>query len=129
MSELLTDDDLLTSFLLREYSIDADLVLLLQSVKARKEEILKLEDYVHIIVPGYSDENFRRHFRLRRGTVEILAQMIGNCPEIPSPNQGPGRPPIPVHAISKPGAWKTTNSCSCTSSSYSVVFRSQRPLL
>ena len=35
--------------------------------------------------------------RLRRGTVEILAQMIGNCPEIPSPNQRPGRPPIPVH--------------------------------
>ena len=61
MSELLTYDDSLTSFLLREYSRDVDVVLLLQSVKARREEILKLEGYVHIIIPGYSDENFRRH--------------------------------------------------------------------
>ena len=57
-----------------------------QSVKARREQILNLEGYMHIIVPGYSDENFRRHFRLRRGTVEILAQMIRNCLEIPSSN-------------------------------------------
>ena len=97
MSELLTDDYLLMSFLLREYSRDVDVVLLLQSVKVRKEEILKLEGCVHIIVPWYSDENFRQHFRLWRGIIEILAQMIGNCPEIPSPNQGPGRPPIPVY--------------------------------
>ena len=90
LSELLTDDALLTSFLLREYSRDADVLLMLQSVKARREEILKLEGYVHIIVPGYSDENFRRHFILRKGIVEILAQITGSCPEIPSPNQGPG---------------------------------------
>ena len=50
---------------------------MLQSVKARREEILKLEGYVHIIVPGYFDVNFRQHFRLRRGTVEIFHQMIG----------------------------------------------------
>ena len=41
MSELLTD--LLTSFLLQEYSRDADVVLMLQYVKVRREEILKLE--------------------------------------------------------------------------------------
>ena len=33
MSALLTDDDLLTSFLLREYSRDIGVVLVLQSVK------------------------------------------------------------------------------------------------
>ena len=88
MSELLTDDDLLTSCLLREYSRDADVLLMLQSVKARREEILKHEGYVHILVPGYSDENFRRHFILRKENVEILAQVIGSCPEIPSTNQG-----------------------------------------
>ena len=62
-------------------------MLMLQSVKARREEVLKLEGCGHIIVRGYSDENFRRHFRLRRGTVEILPQMIVNFPEIPSANQ------------------------------------------
>ena len=49
MSELLTDDNLFTSLLLREYSRDIGV-----------EEILKLEGYVHIIVPGYSGESFRR---------------------------------------------------------------------
>ena len=89
MSKLLTDDNLITSFLLREYSEGVDVVLMLQFVKARREEIFKFEGYMDIIVPRYSDENFRRHFRLRRGTIEILAQMIGNCPEIGSPNQQP----------------------------------------
>ena len=73
MPELLTDDGLLMSFLFRKYSRDVDVVLMLQPVKVRWEEILKLEFYVHVIVPGYSDEGFRRHFRLRRGTVEIRA--------------------------------------------------------
>ena len=63
------------SLLLREYSRNVDVVLMLESV-TKREKILKLEGYVHIILSGYSDENFRRHFRLRRGTVEILAQMI-----------------------------------------------------
>ena len=77
MSESLTDNDLLTSLLFREYSRDVDVVLMLQSVKARRDEILKLEGYVHIIVPGYLDENFRRHFRLSRGIINR---------EIPYPN-------------------------------------------
>ena len=46
-----------------EYSRDVDAVFMLQSVKERREEILKLEGYVHKIVPGYSDENFRSNQR------------------------------------------------------------------
>ena len=42
---------------------------------------------------------------MRRGPVEILAQIIGNCPEIPSPNQGPGRPPVPVHVQVQVTLW------------------------
>ena len=42
MSELPTDDNLLMSFLLGEYSGDVDVVLTLQSVKARREEIVSI---------------------------------------------------------------------------------------
>ena len=37
MFKLLTDDNLKTSFLLQEHSTDVDVVLMLQSVKARRE--------------------------------------------------------------------------------------------
>ena len=49
MSKLQTDENLLMSFLHREYSRDIDAVLMLHSVKLGLiwEEILKLEGYVH----------------------------------------------------------------------------------
>ena len=57
---------------------------------------MKLDGYFEREISLYNDEDFRRHFRLCRETVEVLVQPVGNCPEVPSVQQGPGRPPTPV---------------------------------
>ena len=57
---------------------------------------MELDGYFERVVSLYNDEDFRRHFRLGRETAEVLVQLVGNCPEVPSVLQGPGRPHIPV---------------------------------
>ena len=56
-----------------------------------------LERAVSLAVSLYNDEYFRSlHFRLNTETVEVLIQLVGNRLEIPSVQQGPGRPSITV---------------------------------
>ena len=57
-----------------------------------RNKIPKIEQFVELTVPRYTDANFRHHFRMSRETVEILIRMIRNCPEVPTEfdgNRGP----------------------------------------
>ena len=45
------------------------------------EEQFRIENYVEIVVPNFSDNQFRQHFRLNRSTFEQLLQIIAE--EIP----------------------------------------------
>ena len=57
----------------------------------------KIEQFVELTVPRYTDANFRHYFRMNRETIEILIRMIGNCPEVPTEFDGNrGRPPIAI---------------------------------
>ena len=49
-----------------------------------RNKIPKIEQFVELTVPRYTDANFRNHFRMSWETVEILIRMIGNCPEVPT---------------------------------------------
>ena len=98
MAELTMDDDFM-KVLLRLNSSN-DFIFILQAIKTRRNKILKLDGYFERVESLYNDEEFRSHFRLGKETVEVLVQLVGNCPEVPSLQQGPGRPPIPVESMS-----------------------------
>ena len=62
-----------------------------------RNKIPKIEQFVELTVPRYTDANFRHHFRMSLETVEILVRMIENCPEVPTEFDGNrGRPPIAI---------------------------------
>ena len=44
-----------------------------------KQAIPTIKGYFDITVSVYSESKSRRHFRMSRGTVEVLTRMIGNC--------------------------------------------------
>ena len=62
-----------------------------------KNKIPKIEQFVELTVPRYTDANFCHHFRMSWETVEILVRMIGNCAEVLTEFDGNrGRPPIAI---------------------------------
>ena len=62
-----------------------------------RNKIPKIEQFVELTVPRYTDANFRHHFRMSRETVEILILIIGNCPEVPTEFDGNrGRPSVAI---------------------------------
>ena len=62
-----------------------------------RNKIPKIEQFVELTVPRYTDANFRHHFTMSLETVDILIRMTGNCPEVPTEFHGNrGCPPIAV---------------------------------
>ncbi|XP_067136333.1 putative nuclease HARBI1 [Centruroides vittatus] len=59
---------------------DSSLIAAIDSNEEYREERYKISGYVHDIVPKYSDDIFKSHFRLTRSTVEILLSMLPQEP-------------------------------------------------
>jgi hypothetical protein len=56
----------------------------------------KVENYVHDVVPRYNPDDFRRFFRMRRHTFEVICQQLaGVLPEYQTLRSS-GRPAIPL---------------------------------
>ncbi|KYN27503.1 hypothetical protein ALC57_03101 [Trachymyrmex cornetzi] len=55
----------------------------------------KLENYVEIIVPGYTKYEFKEHFRIFPDTFEEVLSFIG--PRLNATNSASGRKPIPAN--------------------------------
>ena len=78
--------------------VNNDIILMLITKLGEKKERqpgCRIRGYAEDIIPNYDDNVFRSHFRMYRGTVEILVGLLGRCPEIPT-QQERGRPPIAV---------------------------------
>lgn len=87
-------DDTMEHFLISDSNSD-DGVLALVAHKQRKRRV-RVENYAEIIVPQYSLDTFRCHFRMSRRALEFLEGLLAVLPGLPhEPKQG-GRPPIPL---------------------------------
>ena len=65
--------------------------------------------FLEVIVPTYSIDEFKSHFRMTRGTLDILCREVAATGIIPQGNRF-GRPPIPVQCQVLAYVWFMSNS-------------------
>jgi hypothetical protein len=87
-------DDFVESQLLYNDEITLAIVEKLSGIMERHAAV-RIREYAELIAPTYSDIGFRSHFRLSRGSAEILVNLLARCPEIPTDHLR-GRPPVNV---------------------------------
>ena len=74
-------DDTIEHFLISDSNSD-DGVLALVAHKQRKRRV-RVENYAEIIVPQYSLDTFRSHFRMSRRALEFLEGLLAVLPGLP----------------------------------------------
>ena len=73
-------DDFVESQLLYNDEIILAIVEKLSGIMERHAAV-RIRKYAELIVPTYSDIGFRSHFRLSRGSAEILVNLLARWPE------------------------------------------------
>lgn len=69
---------------------------ILENLINARETGARIPDYVeNVIIPLYSDKDFKRHFRLSRSSMEELYQRIGASEQFQKRNEG-GREMVPI---------------------------------
>ena len=60
-----------------------------------RRDLNRTAGFCDVIAPTYSRDEFKSHFRVTRGTLDILCREVAAAGIIPQGNRF-GRPPIPV---------------------------------
>uniref|UniRef100_T1J8U3 DDE Tnp4 domain-containing protein n=1 Tax=Strigamia maritima TaxID=126957 RepID=T1J8U3_STRMM len=58
----------------KEFLLKVAVTMPKQTVEDKKTKIIT--NYISTVIPQYNDEQFRRHFRLKKSTVEFLMQLL-----------------------------------------------------
>ena len=82
-------DDTMEHFLISDSNSD-DGVLALVAHKQRKRRV-RVENYAEIIVPQYSLDTFRSHFRMSRRALGFLEGLLAELPGLPHEPKHSGR--------------------------------------
>lgn len=110
-------DKLLTDVVLNidsEESDDSDNIEEIQmelrrriNMRGREVKSSKIETYIKEIIPRFSDNQFREHFRMLPETYELLEQSLSNAL---SKQNNDGRPMIPVRKQLLTSLWLLATS-------------------
>ena len=79
-----------------ENDLDDEFVVVAASVAVFRRKRVCAEDYFRTTVPRLVVGDFRSHFRLSRGTVELIVQQLGTLPGFVQAGDCPGRERVPV---------------------------------
>ena len=79
-----------------ENDLDDEFVVVAASVAVFRRKRVCTEDYFRTTVPRLVVEDFRSHFRLSRGTVELIVEQLGTLPGFVQAGDCPGRERVPV---------------------------------
>ena len=73
-------------------------LLFQQTLEKERVPRVRITGYFEETCQMYSQEEFRRHFRMNREVVFLISEILRNCPGIPSPEtqQHGGRTPVDV---------------------------------
>ncbi|EDO36425.1 predicted protein [Nematostella vectensis] len=74
-----------------------------------RRDRLRNENFFETTIANYPLDDFQRHFRMTRHTMEKLARVLGNTGAIPQGNSF-GRAPIPLAKHVMIGVWYLSNS-------------------
>lgn len=66
------------------------------SVLCHRRNIPRTEGFVEGVVLSYQLDDFKRHFRVRRGTAEVLVRSLSTCEEMHRAHESGGRRLFPV---------------------------------
>ena len=88
---------------------DGEINIIVAITTFMRRDLHRNEGFCEAIVPSYSMDEFRSHFRMSRGTVEVLCREVAATGRIP---QGYffGRPPIPLQQPVLAFMWFISNS-------------------
>ena len=79
---------------------DEDDLMILSAVSCfMRRDLNRIQDYFEVTVPSYAPSEFRSHFRMTRGTCEILCREIMNTGKIPARNTRERLPIPPVKQV------------------------------
>ena len=92
---LLKDDDD-QQFLSSDSNEVFECLLLNSRRPPRRTEVPRIRGYAETVVPQYPWSDFHQHFRMSRGTFELLTGMLMQYPGIPQTSCNGGRPPVTV---------------------------------
>lgn len=73
---------------------DDETILLTQEKFGRREKVPRVENCAENVVPRQTFDDFKSHFRLGRGTFDMLVNELSGCQEFQT--AGYGRPPVTV---------------------------------
>ena len=74
-----------------------------------RRDLNRTDGFCDVIAPTYSRDEFKSHFRVTRGTLDILCREVAATGIIPQGNRF-GRPPIPVQCQVLAFVWFMSNS-------------------
>ena len=74
-----------------------------------KRKLNRNDAFFEVVIPTYSVDEFKSHFRMTRGTLEKLCREVAATGTIPEGNRY-GRPPIPVQCQVLAFVWFIANS-------------------
>ena len=79
-----------------ENDLEDEFVVVAASVAVFRRKRVCAEDYFRTTVPRLVVKDFRSHFRLSCGTVELIVQQLGTLPGFVQAGDCPGRERVPV---------------------------------
>ena len=94
--------------LLLDYEDDGEFHLIAAIVTFMKRDLQRVVGFYEAVVPSYSIDEFRSHFRMTKNTFEVLTQELAATGIIPTGNRF-GRRPIPLQKQILAFIWYMSN--------------------
>ena len=94
--------------LLLDYDDDGEIHLLATIGAFMRGDLNRIVGFYEIVVPSYSVDEFRSHFRMTKNTFEVLSRELAATGAIPTGNRF-GRKPIPLQKQTLAFLWYTSN--------------------
>ena len=88
-------DTLIDEQLLLDYDNDGEIHLFSAIGAFMRRDLNRIVGFYEIVVPAYSVDEFRSHFRMTKNTFEVLSRELAATGAIPTGNRF-GRKPIPL---------------------------------
>ena len=102
----LVDEEVEISF---GFDEEEDINVLVARSTFMRRKLNRNDAFFEVVVPTYSVDEFKSHFRMTRGTLEKLCREVAATGTIPEGNRY-GRPPIPVQCQVLAFVWFMANS-------------------
>ena len=91
----------------RKLSDDDEAILMAAIAQDRRAKVPRISGYAERVVPKYSFDDFKEHFRLTRGTFDVLVGDLRCCPQLET--AGYGRSPVTVTKQAMVFLWYISN--------------------